>query len=45
MVAQTLPLPDHLIPLTSAKGQVLLCDSEALADYVPLISQFVTQIN
>ncbi len=43
--AQTLPLPDQLIPLTSTEGQVLLRDSEALADYVPLTSQFVTQIN
>ncbi|WP_255534429.1 hypothetical protein [Nodosilinea sp. LEGE 07298] len=39
MVAQTLPLPDHLTPLISAQGQVLLRDSEALADYVPLTSQ------
>ncbi len=45
MVAQTLPLPEHLIPLTSTEGQLLLRDSEALADYVPLTSQFVTQIN
>lgn len=45
LAAQTLPLPDSLIPLTSAEGQVLLRDSEALADYVPLSSQFVTQIN
>ncbi len=45
LAAQTLPLPEHLIPLTSPEGQVLLRDSEALADYVPLTSQFVTQIN
>lgn len=45
MVAQTLPLPEHLIPLTSAEGQLLLRDSEALADFVPLTSHFVTQIN
>ncbi len=43
--AQTLPLPEHLTPLTSAEGQVVLQGSEALADYVPLSSQFVTQIN
>jgi hypothetical protein len=43
--AQTLPLPEHLVPLTAPAGQVLLRDSEALADYVPLTSQFVTQIN
>ncbi|MGB3311613.1 MAG: phytochelatin synthase family protein [Nodosilinea sp.] len=45
MVAQTLPLPEQLIPLTAPEGQVLLRDSEALADYIPLTSQFVTQIN
>lgn len=45
LASQTLPLPDHLIPLTSAAGQILLRDSEALADYVPLTSQFVTQVN
>lgn len=45
LASQTLPLPDHLIPLTSAEGQMLLRDSEALADYVPLTSQFVTQVN
>ena len=45
LASQTLPLPDHLVPLTSAEGQVLLRDSEALADYVPLTSQFVTQVN
>lgn len=43
--AQTLPLPDHLTSLTSAEGQAVLQGSEALADYVPLTSQFVTQIN
>ncbi|MBD2107646.1 phytochelatin synthase family protein [Nodosilinea sp. FACHB-141] len=45
LASQTLPLPDHLVPLTSAEGQMLLRDSEALADYVPLTSQFVTQVN
>jgi Phytochelatin synthase len=45
LASQTLPLPDHLVPLTSAEGQRLLRDSEALADYVPLTSQFVTQVN
>lgn len=45
LASQTLPLPDHLVPLTSTDGQVLLRDSEALADYVPLTTQFVTQIN
>lgn len=45
LAAQTLPLPESLIPLTSTEGQILLRDSEALADYVPLTSQFTTQIN
>ncbi len=45
LASQTLPLPDHLVTLTSAEGQRLLRDSEALADYVPLTSQFVTQVN
>ncbi len=45
LASQTLPLPEHLIPLTSAEGQLLLRDSEALADFVPLTSHFVTQIN
>ncbi|HSM80236.1 MAG TPA: phytochelatin synthase family protein [Nodosilinea sp.] len=45
LAAQTLPLPEPLIPLTSAEGQILLRDSEALADFVPLTSHFVTQIN
>ncbi|MBD2428893.1 phytochelatin synthase family protein [Phormidium sp. FACHB-1136] len=45
LLAQTLPLPDHLTDLNSAEGQARLRDSEALADYVPLTSQFVTQIN
>ena len=40
-----LPLPEPLTPLTSTEGQILLRDSEALADYVPLTSQFTTQIN
>ena len=45
LASQPLPLPEHLIPLTSPEGQLLLRDSEALADYVPLTSHFVTQIN
>ncbi len=44
-IAQTLPLPDHLTSLTSAEGQRLLRDSEALADFTPLTAHFVTQIN
>lgn len=45
LAAQTLPLPEPLTALPSPAGQALLRDSEALADYVPLSSQFVTQSN
>jgi hypothetical protein len=44
-MAQTLPLPETLTPLTGFAGQALLQDSEARADFVPLTSQFVTQDN
>lgn len=44
-LSQTLPLPDSLTSLTSSTGQALLRDSEALADYVPLTVQFITQQN
>ncbi|HEY9879602.1 MAG TPA: phytochelatin synthase family protein [Leptolyngbyaceae cyanobacterium] len=43
--AQTLPLPENLTSLTSPEGQALLQESEDLADFVPLMSQFVTQVN
>lgn len=43
--AQTLPLPENLTSLTSAEGQKLLQESEGQSDFVPLMSQFVTQIN
>lgn len=43
--AQTLPLPEQLTPLTSPEGQARLQESEALADAMPLLSQFVTQVN
>lgn len=43
--AQTLPLSDNLTSLTSPEGQALLMDSEALADYIPLATQFTTQQN
>ncbi|HEY9764048.1 MAG TPA: phytochelatin synthase family protein [Trichocoleus sp.] len=43
--AQTLPLPEHLTSLTSPEGQTLLQESEARADFIPLMSQFVTQVN
>ena len=45
LAAQTLPLPDQLTSLTSPEGQQLLQDSESQADFIPLMSQFVTQIN
>ena len=45
LFAQTSPLPDNLTSLTSPQGQILLRESEAQADYIPLMSQFVTQIN
>jgi Phytochelatin synthase len=45
LAAQTLPLPEQLTPLTSPEGQQLLQDSEGQADFIPLMSQFVTQIN
>ena len=45
LAAQTLPLPAQLTPLTSPKGQQLVQDSEGQADFIPLMSQFVTQTN
>jgi len=44
-LAQTLPLADNLTSLTSAEGQALLLESEAIADYIPLTSEFTTQQN
>ena len=41
--AQTLPLPDNLIDLRSGQGEQLLHDSDALAAFIPLTSNFVTQ--
>ncbi len=43
--AQTLPLPENLLPLNSDRGALLLRQSKAQADFVPLSSQFVTQDN
>ncbi|OZH53057.1 glutathione gamma-glutamylcysteinyltransferase [Hydrocoleum sp. CS-953] len=43
--AQRLPLPKNLISLLSPEGQILLQKSEAQADYIPLMSQFVSQKN
>ena len=45
LFAQTLPLADNLTSLVSPEGQALLQQSEAQADYTPLMSQFITQIN
>lgn len=45
LAAQTLPLPEHLTPLNSPEGQALLQESEAQGDFIPLVNQFVTQIN
>lgn len=43
--AQTLPLPAQLTALTSPQGTAWLQESAAQADYIPLVSQFVTQDN
>lgn len=43
--AETMPLPDSLIALTSPKGQSLLMGSETSNDYFPLIIHFTTQVN
>ncbi|MEL6353767.1 MAG: phytochelatin synthase family protein [Cyanobacteria bacterium J06627_28] len=43
--AQPLPLPEHLTDLTSPTGQTLLQESEAQTDFLPLMSQYVTQEN
>lgn len=45
VLAQTLPLADNLTSLTSEAGQALLMESEAVADYIPLASEFTTQVN
>jgi hypothetical protein len=45
IVAQTLPLPRTLTPLTSLQGKQLLRESQAQDDFIPLFSQFVTQDN
>ncbi|WP_305984212.1 phytochelatin synthase family protein [Roseibium sp. MMSF_3544] len=43
--AQTKPLPDSLIDLTSPEGQSLLIGAEANNDYFPLSIHFTTQDN
>ncbi|MEO0517394.1 MAG: phytochelatin synthase family protein [Cyanobacteria bacterium P01_A01_bin.116] len=45
LIAQTLPLPEQLTALDSSAGQALLRESDAQADVVPLMSQYVTQDN
>ncbi|WP_404790048.1 phytochelatin synthase family protein [Altericista sp. CCNU0014] len=44
-VAQTLPLPQTLMPLTSLQGEQLLRQSQAQDDFLALSAQFVTQEN
>lgn len=45
LLAQTLPVPENLVTLSSAEGEKLLMESKALQDYFPLTIQFVTQKN
>ena len=43
--AETLPLPDSVIGLTTTEGQALLVGAEARNDYFPLSIHFTTQDN
>ncbi|MGF1486002.1 MAG: phytochelatin synthase family protein [Prochloraceae cyanobacterium] len=43
--AQTLPVADNLIELNSVEGEILLKQSQAREDYIPLSMHFVTQKN
>lgn len=43
--AETLPLPQSVISLTSPEGEALLFGAEAKSDYFPLSIHFTTQIN
>jgi hypothetical protein len=43
--AETLPLPETLIALSSEEGSALLFDADARADFAPLVEEFVTQVN
>ena len=43
--AETLPLPDSVIGLTTPEGEALLFSAEARNDYFPLSIHFTTQIN
>lgn len=43
--ADTLPLPDSVIGLTTPEGEALLFGAEASRDYFPLSIHFTTQVN
>lgn len=43
--AETLPLPDNVIGLTTPEGEALLFGAEARNDYFPLSIHFTTQVN
>lgn len=43
--AETLPLPDSVIGLTTPEGEALLFGAEASNDYFPLSIHFTTQVN
>jgi hypothetical protein len=45
LLAQKLPLSQNLINLNSVEGENLLIESQYRQDFLPLISQFVTQKN
>src|SRR5210317_2483062 len=43
--AETMPLPDSVIGLTTTEGEALLFGAEASKDYFPLSIHFTTQVN
>ena len=43
--AETLPLPETVIGLTTPEGEALLFGAEARSDYFPLSIHFTTQVN
>jgi hypothetical protein len=45
VVAETLPLPETLIALSSEEGEALLFAADARADFAPLVEEFVTQVH
>lgn len=45
VVAQTVSLPQNLIPFNSREGEKLLIESQSRQDYWPLSMQFITQRN